>query len=293
MMGLAEFVEYMLNESGLKGQFVNEDSEEAKTRVDNLMEFVGAAREFEGKSDEKTLEAFLENVALVTDLDRQEDAPQYVTLMTLHSAKGLEYKAVFMAGLEEGIFPSQRSVNEESRYEEERRLCYVGITRAREKLFLSYARRRMLFNQITHNAPSPFLKEIPERLLHDEWATVRHNPVAIEHSAQQARQSERGRINPTRPRNLSFGTPGMGQKPDLSAIPGVTKGFVPSQANKNAGVMGQMYQVGERVLHLKFGKGTVRAITGQGADARIRIGFTAYGEKEFSLAIAPIVKIEE
>jgi len=292
-MGLAEFVEYTLNETGLKGQFTGEDTEEAKTRVDNLMEFVGAAREFEGKSEEKTLEAFLENVALVTDMDRQEEAPQYVTLMTLHSAKGLEYKAVFMAGMEEGIFPSMRSVTEESRYEEERRLCYVGITRAREKLFMSYARRRMLFNQITHNAPSPFLREIPDRLLHDEWADVRRNPVAAEHHAQQARQMERGRINPSKPRNLSFGTPGMGQKADLTAIPGVTKGFVASPARKSANVMGQIYKVGERVLHLKFGKGTVLSVTGEGGDARIRIAFTAYGEKEFSLAIAPIVKIED
>ena len=293
MMSLSEFCDHMLNETGLKGQFTGEDSEENKTRVENLMEFVGAAREFEGKSEEKTLEAFLENVALVTDLDRQEDAPQYVTMMTLHSAKGLEYKAVFLAGMEEGIFPSMRSVTEENRYEEERRLCYVGITRARERLFLSFARRRMLFNQITHNAPSPFLKEIPERLMQDEWASVRQNPVAADHLRQE-RPVEKNRINPARPRNLSFGTPGMGQqKRDPATIPGVTKGFVPSQAAKSANMVGQMYKVGERVLHLKFGKGTVRAIHGEGADARIRIAFTAYGEKEFSLAIAPIVKIED
>ena len=106
------------------------------------------------------------------------------------------------------------------------------------------------------------------------------------------RAPERGRINPSRPRNLSFGTPGMGQKTDINQIPGVTKGFVASPARQQ-NVMGKLYKVGERVLHLKFGKGTVLEVNGTGADARIRISFTAYGEKEFSLAIAPIVKIEE
>ncbi|MBR2054053.1 MAG: UvrD-helicase domain-containing protein, partial [Clostridia bacterium] len=128
-LSLSEFVEKMLDETGLKAQFEVDGSDEAQTRLENLMEFAGAAKEFEQQSAEKTLEAFLENVSLVTDLDRQEDAPQYVTLMTLHSAKGLEYDDVFLCGLEEGIFPSMRSITEENKMEEERRLCYVGITK--------------------------------------------------------------------------------------------------------------------------------------------------------------------
>ena len=103
--------------------------------MENIREFLSAATEFEQNSEDKTLAAFLENVALVTDLDNQESAPDYVTMMTLHSAKGLEYDAVFMAGMEEGVFPSARAVMEENRLEEERRLCYVGVTRARYRLY--------------------------------------------------------------------------------------------------------------------------------------------------------------
>ena len=287
---LSEFVEAMLSETGLKAQFEIEGNEEAQTRLENLMEFAGAAREFEAQSDDKTLEAFLENVALVTDLDRQEDAPQYVTLMTLHSAKGLEYDAVFLAGLEEGIFPSLRSSMDEKRMEEERRLCYVGITRARERLYLSFARRRMLFNQITYNPPSPFIKEIPERLILDEWAEATRKSFAPE-PPKPMMTSRRDH-----PRNLSFGAPGMnaGSRGALN-IPGVQKGFVvPSVARSSAAAaQSTIFHAGDHVLHRKFGEGTVLEVRGSGADARITIAFTAYGTKEFFLSIAPIVKIDE
>lgn len=283
---LSEFVEKMLDETGLKKQFEIEDSEEAQTRLQNLLEFAGAAREFENQSQDKTLEAFLENVSLVTDLDRQEDAPKYVTMMTLHSAKGLEYDAVFMCGMEEGIFPSMRSVTEEKRMEEERRLCYVGMTRARKYLYLSFARRRMLFNQITHNPPSIFIKEIPERLLVDDWAEAARRSFS---------QPEPARGAPSPRRNLSFGAPGMtaGSKSALN-IPGVQKGFVASPARGvTSAAMSNLFRAGDRVLHRKFGVGVVQEVRGSGADARIVISFTAYGTKEFSLSIAPIAKVEE
>ena len=289
MLSLSELVETMLKDTGLRAQFEIEGSDEAKTRLENLDEFAGAAKEFENQSADKTLEAFLENVALVTDLDNQENAPQYVTLMTLHSAKGLEYDAVFMAGLEEGIFPSMRTAMDEKKLEEERRLCYVGITRARQRLYLSFARRRMIFNQITHNPPSPFLKEIPSRLLIDEWAEATRKNFAPE-PPKPAPVSRKDR-----PRNLSFGTPGMaaGARGALN-IPGVQKGFVPSAASSLSGsAMNRLFKPGDRVLHRKFGEGTVQAVKGSGADARVMIAFTAYGTKEFSLSIAPIVKIED
>ena len=302
-LSLSEMVTTMLEETGLKAQFERDGSEEAQTRLENLLEFAAAAKEFETQNDDKTLEAFLENVSLVTDLDRQEEAPQYVTLMTLHSAKGLEYDAVFMTGMEEGIFPSIRSQMDENRMEEERRLCYVGMTRARKILFLSYARRRTIYNQVTHNSPSPFIREIPERLVLDEWANATRNSGFTPEPAKPAIVSRRDR-----PRNLSFGTPGMaaggrtalgsysfssGRNPGLN-IPGVQKGFVPSPARENTqSAMQNLFQPGDHVLHRKFGEGTVQAVRGSGADARIQITFTAYGTKEFSLSIAPIVKIDE
>ena len=288
-MSLCQFVETMLDETGLKAQFEIDGSEEALTRLENLMEFVGAAKEFEAQSQDKSLEAFLENVALVTDLDQQEEAPQYVTLMTLHSAKGLEYDVVFISGMEEGIFPSMRAAADEGRMEEERRLCYVGITRAKKRLYLSFARRRTIFNQITHNPPSSFLKEIPSRLLIDEWAEANRR------SFTQDKQSAPAAPRREKPRNLSFGTPGMtaGSRGPLN-IPGVQKGFVPSAAREGMpNVMNQMFRPGDHVLHRKFGEGTVQEVRGSGRDARIQITFTAYGTKEFSLSIAPIVKIEE
>ncbi len=292
-MELSEFIETMIRDTGLIRQF-DSGNEEDQAHIQNLQEFAGAARDFENQSEDASLEAFLENVALVTDLDRQEDAPKYVTLMTLHSCKGLEYKNVFLAGLEEGLFPGNRSAMDESRLEEERRLCYVGITRARERLYLSYARRRILFNQIMHNDRSRFLKEIPQRLLHDEWTSVKTNRVlAASTPAWKRPEAPKQEFPKARKPNLSFGTPGMGQR-GLVNIPGVTRGFVPSKAREDEeGVLKTLFKAGDTVLHRKFGEGKVVEVFGVGSDARIRISFTAYGEKIFSLSIAPIVKIEK
>ena len=291
-MSLSEFIEEMLDESGLIRQY-DGGSEEGQSHIQNLREFVGAASDFEKHSEDSSLEAFLENVALITDLDRQEDSPKYVTLMTLHSCKGLEFKNVFIAGLEEGLFPNIRSIMDDARLEEERRLCYVGITRARERLYLSYARRRILNNQIMHNDRSRFLKEIPQRLLHDEWASVKTNrSLTASTPAWKRPQAPKVEFPRARKPNLSFGTPGMGQHAPLN-IPGVTKGFVPSKAREEEeSVLQTLFQAGDTVLHRKFGEGKVIEVFGVGSEARIRIFFTAYGEKVFSLSIAPIVKIE-
>ena len=274
----------IVNETGLINQLEKETEEAYHTRKENLMEFIGAAHEYMVRADEedRNLQAFLENVALITDLDRQEDAPQFVTMMTLHSAKGLEYDCVFIAGMEENVFPSYRAINEDDRLEEERRLAYVGITRARKQLCLSLARQRTIFNQVSYNRPSRFVTEIPQRLVEDVWALSRQHfgddqqPIRRPHNREQ--------------RNTDFGTPGMG----LLNIPGVTKGLVQSQAAKLSGsALMRMYQTGDRVMHRKFGEGKVVSIEKAGADARITIEFIAYGRKEFSLAIAPIFKIEE
>ena len=155
-MPLEQFVETLISRTGLREQYVRENSDEARTRVENMDEFMGAIHEFAQLSENPTLEAYLENVALVTDLDRAEDERGYVTLMTLHSAKGLEFRNVFIAGMEENIFPSFRSAEDETRMEEERRLMYVGITRARERLYLSRARQRTLYNQTNYNPPAVF-----------------------------------------------------------------------------------------------------------------------------------------
>ena len=283
MMPLKKFVPHLVEATGLMSQYQKEDTDEARARVENIQEFLGAVSEYAAAEPQATLEDYLENVSLVTDLDRQEGARDFVTLMTLHSAKGLEFDNVFMTGMEEGIFPSSRSQFDDDRLEEERRLCYVGITRARKRLFMSRANQRMLYNQVNRNAPSRFLEEIPDRLMEDEWAGLRmkvmaHIPKVPPKDRGAARYGGRS-INP--------GSGGLN-------IPGVQKGFVASQARSVAGsAMQKLFQPGDRVLHRKFGEGTVTAVTGSGLNARIAIEFTAYGTKEFVLAIAPIIKLEE
>ena len=282
-MNLTDYVTFILKETALDQQLDNEDAEFYQARLDNLRELVSAVHEYETKSEDHSLNGYLENVSLITDLDRQEDAPQYVTLMTLHAAKGLEYDAVFLPGMEENVFPNYRAIQEDNRLEEERRLAYVGITRAKKYLFLSCARQRTFYNQVNYNAPSVFLSEIPERLIND-----------VRKSARQHFGEDPVRRSAARPqRPLDFGVPGTGQKRDPLTIPGVTKGFVPSAARALSGsALMNMYKPGDRVMHRKFGEGTVEKVWGKGGEARISISFTAYGTKEFSLSIAPIFKID-
>ena len=294
-MPLSEFVPMLVEKTGLMEQYKKEDTDEARSRVENIQEFLGAVEEYCKSTENPTLEDYLENVALVTDLDQAEDMGKgYVTLMTLHASKGLEFPIVFLTGLEEGIFPSSRSLMEEDRMEEERRLCYVGITRAQHKLFISRAQQRMLYNQVNHNAPSRFLDEIPERLLIDEAAVIRSG---FDARAPQQRPAARPGYG-NRPQQRPAARPGMGMGGSASIgglnIPGVQKGFVGSAARSAApNAMQNLYKPGDRVRHLKFGEGNVLSVTGSGAQARIRIEFTAYGEKEFALSVVPIVKLED
>ena len=374
---LSRFVQKVIDDTGLIDQYQKEpDDEENQARIENIREFLGAVTEFEQKNEDKSLFAFLENVALVTDLDNQEDVPNFVTMMTLHSAKGLEYDAVFLSGLEEGIFPSARAMQEDDRIEEERRLCYVGVTRARRQLFLSFARRRFLFNQMQFNPPSCFLREIPKRLLREEgtspapygasaapgawgsyggsglpgqsrqtgwtssanprptsgwgsgssaprpasgrnsgpssasdwdsgsssassWGTASSTsrpaygygdtvPQRRLAPASGAARSEYGDAAPAQRSRRPASFPGASSTP--LNIPGVQRGFVPSPARS---IPVQLFKPGDRVLHRKFGKGTVRSVDGSGDNARITILFPVFGEKTFALSIAPIVKVDE
>ena len=294
-MPVSEFVPMLVEKTGLMEQYKKEDTDEARSRVENIQEFLGAVEEYCKSTENPTLEDYLENVSLVTDLDQAEDTGRgYVTLMTLHSSKGLEFPIVFLTGLEEGIFPSSRSLLEEDRMEEERRLCYVGITRAQHKLFISRAQQRMLYNQVNHNAPSRFLEEIPERLVVDEAAVMR---AGFDARVPQQRGAARPGYG-NRPQQHAGARPGMGMSGSASIgglnIPGVQKGFVGSAARSAApNMMQNLYKPGDRVRHLKFGEGNVLSVTGSGAQARIKIAFTAYGEKEFALSVVPIVKLED
>ncbi len=282
---LTEFVKTLIDQTGLKAQYQKEDTDEARTRVENIDEFIGAVEEFARGTENPTLESYLENVSLVTELDNEGDERGYVTLMTLHSAKGLEFPDVFITGLEEGIFPSGRSLQDDTRLEEERRLCYVGITRAQKRLFLSRASQRTIYNQVNHNAPSRFLEEIPARLLQDDWAEKKERAARNAPPVQRPQRGYgRGLGQP--PQTLTAGSP--------ISIVGVRRGFAPSPARalENSALQ-NLFKPGDRVMHRKFGEGRVVALHGTGAEARIQIEFTAYGVKEFSLSIAPIAKLED
>jgi DNA helicase-2/ATP-dependent DNA helicase PcrA len=151
----------VMEESGYVRELQSEETNDARARLENLQELIGVAREYEAIETEPTLAGFLANIALVSDVDALEEGASYVTLMTLHSAKGLEYTTVFLTGLEEGVFPHSRTLTEPNEIEEERRLAYVGITRAMDRLYLTFAQRRALFGNSYAYPRSRFLDEIP------------------------------------------------------------------------------------------------------------------------------------
>jgi DNA helicase-2/ATP-dependent DNA helicase PcrA len=174
---LPALIDEVLSASGYRDALREEQSEEARGRLENLEELVAAAEEYARSPEAPTLEGFLDGVALVSDVDELDPAARGVTLMTLHSAKGLEFPVVFLTGMEEGVFPHARSLENPAALEEERRLCYVGVTRARRRLFLSYAQRRRLHGYGA-GEPSRFVLEMPKELL------VSANPVPVPRPAE-------------------------------------------------------------------------------------------------------------
>jgi DNA helicase-2/ATP-dependent DNA helicase PcrA len=261
--GPAAMLEAVLDRTGYVAELQAEHSIEAEGRLENLAELVGVAREF----DDVT--AFLEQVSLVADTDElPEDADgTSVVLMTLHAAKGLEFPAVFMMGMEDGVFPHLRSLGEPVQLEEERRLCYVGITRARERLYLTNAWSRMLYGSTQYNPPSRFLDEIPAAL-------VQH--------AEGSRE--------TRPR-ASFGSsswqPAIGRNRD-EIVERAMRG--PTGPTKS-GAEGLGLRVGDDVRHAKWGEGVIIDIEGEGDKAEATVRFPDVGEKRLLLTWAPLQRI--
>lgn len=332
-MKLTELVQYVIDTTGLESQYAKEDSDENRSRIENIREFVGAVQEFEDRAENPTLADYLENVALVSDLDELSEDGGAVTMMTLHSAKGLEFPNVFMIGMEENLFPSARSRDDQARMEEERRLCYVGITRARERLYLSHASRRMLYNQMQFNDRSRFIDDIPARVLED--VSERREPFGAPVGERRDGWQSGGWRQPAWSKGSSFGAQtkqpdawqpktayqtavpagkkqsysawsrsgaGMGQTTRVggTAISGVQRGMDAPQPNVVHSAAHDiqppaLFAAGDHVMHKKFGRGAVVRVTGAGANARIMIRFddTRVGVKEFALSIAPIIKVEE
>lgn len=265
-MKVSELMQEVIEQSGIQKSYEEEDTLEAQSRIENIKELVSVALEFEAKGEGETLEDFLANVSLVADIDNMDENSDYVVLMTLHSAKGLEFPVVFMVGMEEGIFPGYRSMSDENELEEERRLCYVGITRAKEKLYLTNTFTRTLFGNTTYNRISRFLKEIPPELLE---GNEKREPVATKLSGiKTVNTGSTGSINPP----SSFRT---------ATFTEVSK---PKVTDTN-------YNVGDQVEHKKFGVGIITKIEKENDDFKLEIHFKGAGMKRLMAAFANLSKI--
>ncbi len=236
--------------------YLNEDPETYEDRVNNIKELSSMFIKYQEESEEPSLDDFLEDVALITDIDSYNEDEDAVVLMTLHAAKGLEFPVVFIPGMEEGIFPSNQSMFSDEDLEEERRLAYVGITRAKEKLYLINAQQRMLYGTTSRNMPSRFLREIPVSVTEDVSTKSYRQPAASKFSQQKPAQV-----------NRSFGQVG-------------------SKAQKPKGD----YKVGDTVVHKSFGRGTILSLQPMGGDTLMEIAFEKAGTKKMMANFARLEK---
>lgn len=274
-LSVTEIVEQMLEKTGYIESLERENSLEAETRIDNIKEFLSVTQEFDKQANgESDLTTFLTDLALVSDLDQVEEEPQSeVTLMTLHAAKGLEFPVVFIIGMEEGVFPSYRSLMEEAEMEEERRLAYVGITRAEQELFITNAYSRMLYGRTQNNPPSRFLEEMDADVL--EYANGNSRPAA---PAIQPTTTYRQRWKSDR-YDRAFAQTTEEPKPTQS---------VSQQGNSGADKLG--WKVGDKAIHKKWGTGVVVQTTGEGDGLQLDIAFKDIGIKRLLASFAPIEK---
>lgn len=265
-MSLEELIEEILDRTGYSQELKDEDTDEAKARLENIDEFISKAVSYEEGEEHPSLSGFLEEVALVADIDSLEESDNRVLLMTLHSAKGLEFPYVFLAGMEDGLFPSYMSIaadNPVEEIEEERRLCYVGITRAMKELTLTCARVRMIRGENQYNNISRFIREIPPELLGKKSVV----PPAPKVQAP--------------PKD----TPYQKAKEAFK-----TKTFDPNQF-KVVKADSLDYTVGDRVSHIKFGQGTVLEIADGGRDFEVKVEFDNYGVKRMFASFAKLKKV--
>ncbi len=281
---ISEFAETLIDRTGYVKALEQSKTEENEARIENIRELQGAVSEFEKLNPEGTLGDFLENVALITDVDNLNQTSGAVTLMTLHSAKGLEFDAVFLAGMEEGVFPLSRAIFDEDALEEERRLAYVGITRAKKRLFLSHARTRMLYNSRSTNQLSRFVGEIPPRLIMD--GAVRME-ARVPRPMGRAGAGGYAASRPSAP-NYSYGR--TEAKPGALNIPGLQKGMGGQAAAPQRSL--RLFRPGDNVVHSVFGRGTVERIEGEGAEQKVIVRFANGALKRFSANIAPLRRID-
>jgi DNA helicase-2/ATP-dependent DNA helicase PcrA len=273
-LSVTELVENILEKTGYSEMLKAEKSLEAQSRLENLEELLSVTKNFEETSEDKSLVAFLTDLALVADIDSMDDEEEKadsVVLMTLHSAKGLEFPVVFLIGLEEGVFPHSRSLMEEAEMEEERRLAYVGITRAEQSLFLTNAQMRTLYGRTNMNPASRFISEIPKELLEGVEQEKKIN-APFGSSGRSFGQT-------------GFGSSGSFTKPAAPRKP-VMRPVAASSGGEEIG-----WKVGDKAEHGKWGIGTVVSVKGQGEGTELDIAFPSpIGIKRLLAKFAPIKK---
>lgn len=264
-----DLIDRVLRDTGYLEELENERTPQAQSRIDNLHELISVAQEFAKSEEENNLENFLAHVALVSDIDDTELGEDAITLMTLHSSKGLEFPVVFLVGMEEGLFPHARTLMDETEIEEERRLCYVGITRAKEKLFLSSTKMRTIYGNTVTYPPSRFLQEIPARLVKTIKRQERFS--ALENFKQV---SEKYSARP--------------QKPASTFNP---HSFMPQKPAAAAGGTGTRFNTGDRVSHSKWGEGMVVSVKDSPDGQEVKVAFAGAGVRSLLTKYAVLKKL--
>lgn len=264
-----DLIDRVLRDTGYLEELENERTPQAQSRIDNLHELISVAQEFAASEEENNLENFLAHVALVSDIDDTELGEDAITLMTLHSSKGLEFPIVFLVGMEEGLFPHARTLMDETEIEEERRLCYVGITRAKEKLFLSSTKMRTIYGNTVTYPPSRFLQEIPARLVKTIKRQERFS--ALENFKQV---SEKYSARP--------------QKPASTFNP---HSFMPQKPAAAAGGTGTRFNTGDRVSHSKWGEGMVVSVKDSPDGQEVKVAFAGAGVRSLLTKYAVLKKL--
>lgn len=269
--GIKELLEDVIETSGYVKELEASDEEDAEARIENIDELISKAAAFEETHDQPTLGEFLEEVALVADIDNVEEGNNRVLLMTIHSAKGLEFSHVYMTGMEDGIFPSYMTIvsDDPDEIEEERRLAYVGITRAKEDLTLCYAKMRMVRGETQMNAVSRFVREIPTELMDNKPQAPKTRPIAVAAPKRTAAENKP---------YIAGG--GLGSL----AAAGITKGAGAVTGGKPD------YDIGDRVVHVKYGEGTVTDLEPGPRDYKVTVDFDEAGQKIMYAAFAKLQK---
>lgn len=291
---ISELIKLTLNKTGYVKALENENTIEAESRIQNLEEFLTVAIEFEEQMAENTLAEFLESISLTSDIDNMEESEDTVTLMTLHSAKGLEFPVVFLVGMEEGIFPGYKSIGEIKELEEERRLFYVGITRAMQYLYLTCAKRRTIFGSTSYNQMSRFLKEIPKDLLdgYEEIDNEDNNSFKDSNYGWEYGTNYAGKVKTYKFDNVE-------KIPEVKEKVGAfqfrtAESFLNSLNKKASGRQVDItkYKERQRIYHKKFGEGTINKIEQEGEDYKLDIQFDKVGHKRLMAKFAELEIIE-